>query len=153
MQLQKKLLQNDFAVVITGRNISNPECVARELGKNVFPMVWNAMEFDKAEEKINKSANILDGFDIGGLSRYRKYKEGFEENASELSIEKLLFCHEMDNSGAYDCKLHGIHQRPVVADEYHSALHAQVLLMSADLRSHEQPERYFQQADKNDVQH
>ena len=27
-------------------------------------MVWNAMEFDKAEEKINKSANILDGWDM-----------------------------------------------------------------------------------------
>ena len=49
--IAKKLSQNDCAVVITGRNISNPECVARKLGKNVFPMVWNAMKFDKAEEK------------------------------------------------------------------------------------------------------
>lgn len=57
--ITKKLLQNDFAVVITGRNISNLECVARELGKNVFPMVWNAMEFDKAEEKINNLAIYL----------------------------------------------------------------------------------------------
>ena len=57
--ITKKLLQNDFAVVITGRNISNLECVARELGKNVFPMVWNAMEFDKAEEKINNLAICL----------------------------------------------------------------------------------------------
>lgn len=57
--IAKKLLQNDFAVVITGRNISNLECVARELGKNVFPMVWNAMEFDKAEEKINNLAIYL----------------------------------------------------------------------------------------------
>jgi len=57
--IAKKLLQNDFAVVITGRNISNLECVARELGKNVFPMVWNAMEFDKAEEKINYLAIYL----------------------------------------------------------------------------------------------
>ena len=57
--IAKKLLQNDFAVVITGRNISNLECVARELGKNVFPMVWNAMEFAKAEEKINNLAIYL----------------------------------------------------------------------------------------------
>lgn len=57
--IAKKLLQNDFAVVITGRNISNLECVARELGKNVFPMVWNAMEFDKTEEKINNLAIYL----------------------------------------------------------------------------------------------
>ena len=71
--MQKKLLQNDFAVVITGRNISNPECVARELGKNVFPMVWNAMEFDKAEEKINKSANILDGLDIDEIVNLAMY--------------------------------------------------------------------------------
>lgn len=62
--IAKKLLQNDFAVVITGRNISNLECVARELGKNAFPLVWNAIEFDKAEEKINESANILGGLDI-----------------------------------------------------------------------------------------
>lgn len=57
--ITKKLLQNDFAVVITGRNISNLECVARKLGKNVFPMVWNATEFDKAEEKINNLAIYL----------------------------------------------------------------------------------------------
>ncbi len=62
--IAKKLLQNDCAVVITGRNISTLECVARELGKNVFPMVWNSMEFDRADEKINESANILGGLDI-----------------------------------------------------------------------------------------
>ena len=62
--IAKKLLQNDCAVVITGRNISSLECVARELGKNVFPMVWNSMEFDRADEKINESANILGGLDI-----------------------------------------------------------------------------------------
>lgn len=62
--IAKKLLQNNCAVVITGRNISTLECVARELGKNVFPMVWNSMEFDRADEKINESANILGGLDI-----------------------------------------------------------------------------------------
>lgn len=62
--IAKKLLQNDCAVVITGRNTSTLECVARELGKNVFPMVWNSMEFDRADEKINESANILGGLDI-----------------------------------------------------------------------------------------
>lgn len=62
--IAKKLLQNDCAVVITGRNISNLECVARELGKNVFPMVWDAAEFNKADEKINEAANILGGLDI-----------------------------------------------------------------------------------------
>lgn len=62
--IAKKLLQNDCAVVITGRNISNLECVARELGKNVFPMVWDAAEFNKADEKINETANILGGLDI-----------------------------------------------------------------------------------------
>ena len=71
--MQKKLLQNDCAVVITGRNISTLEYVARELGKNVFPMVWNAMEFDKAEEKINKSANILDGLDIDEIVNLAMY--------------------------------------------------------------------------------
>ena len=62
--IAKKLLQNDCAVVITGRNISNLECVARELGKNVFPMVWDAAEFNKADEKINEAATILGGLDI-----------------------------------------------------------------------------------------
>lgn len=62
--IAKKLLQNDCAVVITGRNISTLECVARELGKNVFPMVWNSMEFDRADEKINEATTILGGLDI-----------------------------------------------------------------------------------------
>lgn len=62
--IAKKLLQNDCAVVITGRNISTLECVARDLGKNVFPMVWNAMEFEKADEKINKASDMLGGLDI-----------------------------------------------------------------------------------------
>ena len=62
--IAKKLSQNDCAVVITGRNISNLECVAREFGENVFPMVWDAAEFNKADEKINEAANILGGLDI-----------------------------------------------------------------------------------------
>lgn len=62
--IAKKLSQNDCAVVITGRNISNLECVAREFGENVFSMVWDAAEFNKADEKINEAANILGGLDI-----------------------------------------------------------------------------------------
>lgn len=88
MQLQKKLLQNDFAVVITERNISNLECVARELGKNVFPMVWNAMEFDKAEEKINKSANILDGLDIDEIVNLAMYL--LRDNAKMICGETVI---------------------------------------------------------------
>ena len=62
--IAKKLSQNGCAVVITGRNIKTLECVSHELGGNVFPMVWNSMEFDRADEKINESANILGGLDI-----------------------------------------------------------------------------------------
>lgn len=62
--IAKKLSQNGSAIVITGRNIKTLESVARELGENVIPMVWDASEFDKAEEKINKAADILDGLDI-----------------------------------------------------------------------------------------
>lgn len=62
--IAKKLSQNDCSVVITGRNIKTLECVARELGENVFPMVWDAAEFDKADEKINEVASILGGLDI-----------------------------------------------------------------------------------------
>ena len=62
--IAKKLSQNDCAVVITGRNISTLECVAHELGKNVFPMVWDAAEFNKTDEKIKEAAAILGGLDI-----------------------------------------------------------------------------------------
>lgn len=62
--IAKKLSQIGYAIVITGRNIAALEGVAHELGENVFPMVWDAMEFDKAEEKINKSANMLGGLDV-----------------------------------------------------------------------------------------
>ena len=62
--IAKKLSQNGCKVVITGRNITTLERAAYELGKDVFPMVWDAMEFDKADEKINESAAMLGGLDI-----------------------------------------------------------------------------------------
>lgn len=62
--IAKELSQNGCTVVITGRNLKTLECVARELGENVFHMVWDAAEFDKADEKINKAAEILGGLDI-----------------------------------------------------------------------------------------
>ena len=62
--IAKKLSQNDCKVVITGRNIETLERVASELGKNVLPMVWNAMDFDKANEKIAQAADMLGGLDI-----------------------------------------------------------------------------------------
>ena len=61
--IAKKISQNDCKVVITGRNITTLERVANELGNNVFPMFWDAMEFEKAEKKINEAANILGGLD------------------------------------------------------------------------------------------
>lgn len=62
--IAKKLSQNDCKVVITGRKIETLERVADELGKNVLPMVWNAMDFDKANEKITQAADMLGGLDI-----------------------------------------------------------------------------------------
>ena len=62
--IAKKLSQNDCKVVITGRNIETLERVASELGKNVLPMFWNAMDFDKANEKIAQAADMLGGLDI-----------------------------------------------------------------------------------------
>lgn len=62
--IAKKLVQNGDAVVITGRKKETLERAAAELGKNVFPMVWDAAEFDKAEEKIREAAEMLDGLDI-----------------------------------------------------------------------------------------
>lgn len=61
--IAKKLSQNEYKIVITGRNIKTLERVADNLGKNVLPMVWDASEFDKAEEKINEAADKLDGLD------------------------------------------------------------------------------------------
>ena len=62
--IAKKLSQNGCTVVITGRNLQTLEFVAQELGKNVFPMIWDAAEFDKANEKIKQTAEILGGLDI-----------------------------------------------------------------------------------------
>lgn len=62
--IAKKLVQNGDAVVITGRKRETLERAAAELGKNVFPMVWDAAEFDKAEEKIREAAEMLGGLDI-----------------------------------------------------------------------------------------
>ena len=61
--IAKKLSQKEYKIVITGRNIKTLERVADSLGKNVLPMVWDAAEFDKAEEKINEVADMLDGLD------------------------------------------------------------------------------------------
>lgn len=62
--IAKKLVQNGDAVVITGRKKETLERAAAELGKNVFPMVWDASEFDKAEEKIREAAEMLGGLEI-----------------------------------------------------------------------------------------
>ena len=62
--IAKKLSQGDCRVVITGRNIDTLKCVADELGKNVLTMVWDASDFDKAEEKVNEAADTLGGLDI-----------------------------------------------------------------------------------------
>ena len=62
--IAKKLAQNGDKVVITGRKKETLERVAKELGKNVFPMVWDAAEFDKADEKVREAAGKLGGLDI-----------------------------------------------------------------------------------------
>lgn len=62
--IAKKLAQNGDKIVITGRKKETLERVAKELGKNVFPMVWDASEFDKADEKVREAAGQLGGLDI-----------------------------------------------------------------------------------------
>ncbi len=88
--IAKKLSQNDCAVVITGRNISTLECVARDLGKNVFPMVWNAMEFEKADEKINKASDMLGGLDIvvNNAGIFAQRSEWDRENLLKTTINE-----------------------------------------------------------------
>lgn len=62
--IAKKLAQNGDKIVITGRKKETLERVAAELGQNVFPMVWDAAEFDKADEKVREAAEMLGGLDI-----------------------------------------------------------------------------------------
>ena len=62
--IAKKLAQNGDKIVITGRKNETLERVAKELGQNVFPMVWDAAEFDKADEKVREAAGQLGGLDI-----------------------------------------------------------------------------------------
>lgn len=62
--IAKKLAQNGDKIVITGRKKETLERVAKELGQNVFPMVWDVAEFDKADEKVREAAGQLGGLDI-----------------------------------------------------------------------------------------
>ena len=62
--IAKKLAQNGDKIIITGRKKETLERVAKELGQNVFPMVWDAAEFDKADEKVREAAGQLGGLDI-----------------------------------------------------------------------------------------
>lgn len=62
--IAKKLSQKGYEVVITGRNTDTLKRTADRLGENVFPMVWDASEIEKAEEKVNKAADMLGGLDI-----------------------------------------------------------------------------------------
>ena len=62
--IAKKLAQNGDKIVITGRKKEILERVAKELGQNVFPMVWDAAELHKADEKIWEAADKLGGLDI-----------------------------------------------------------------------------------------
>ncbi len=62
--IAKKLAQSGDKIVITGRKKETLERVAKELGQNVFPMVWDAAEFDKADEKVREAAGQLGGLDI-----------------------------------------------------------------------------------------
>lgn len=88
--IAKKLSQNDCAVVITGRNISTLECVAHELGKNVFPMVWDAAEFNKTDEKIKEAAAILGGLDIvvNNAGIFAQRSEWDRENLLKTTINE-----------------------------------------------------------------
>lgn len=62
--IAKKLSQKGYKVVITGRNTDTLKRTADRLGENVFPMMWDASEIEKAEEKVNKAADMLGGLDI-----------------------------------------------------------------------------------------
>lgn len=62
--IAKKLSQKGYKIIITGRNIETLERVADSLGENALSMAWDASKFDKAEEKINEAAAMLDGLDI-----------------------------------------------------------------------------------------
>ena len=88
--IAKKLSQNGCAVVITGRNIKTLSCVAHELGENVFPMVWDAAEFNKTDEKIKEAAAILGGLDIvvNNAGIFAQRNEWDRENLLKTTINE-----------------------------------------------------------------
>lgn len=88
--IAKKLSQNEYKIVITGRNIKTLERVADNLGKNVLPMVWDASEFDKAEEKIKEAAAILGGLDIvvNNAGIFAQRNEWDRENLLKTTINE-----------------------------------------------------------------
>lgn len=62
--IAKALAKSGVKVVITGRNISTLKDAANKIGENAVPMVWDAAEIEKADQKIKEAAEIMGGLDI-----------------------------------------------------------------------------------------
>ncbi len=62
--IAKELVRNGCSVVITGRNEESLKKAAEEIGGSIYTMVWDAKEYELAEQKINEAAELMGGLDI-----------------------------------------------------------------------------------------
>ncbi|MBR4865314.1 MAG: SDR family oxidoreductase [Clostridia bacterium] len=58
------LVKKGCKVVITGRNGETLKQAAAELGDAVIPMVWDAAEIERADQKLREAVELLGGLDI-----------------------------------------------------------------------------------------
>ena len=84
----KALADKGARVVITGRNEETLKKAAKEMGENVFPMVWDASRVELSGEKIAEAAQILGGLDIvvNNAGIFAKSDEWSKEGLLKTSV-------------------------------------------------------------------
>ena len=84
----KALAEKGASVVITGRNEESLKKAAKEMGKNVYPLVWDVSCVELAEEKISEAARILGGLDIvvNNAGIFAKSDEWSKEGLLKTSV-------------------------------------------------------------------
>ena len=68
--IAKKLAEKGCRVVITGRDFETLKSVANELGGNVIPLLWDVLDLETVQTKMNEAIELL-----GGLAMYLLSKE------------------------------------------------------------------------------
>lgn len=62
--IAKELAKNGCSVVITGRNSKTLNDAAKQIGGEVYPLVWDASEIESVEDKFSRAVSISSGIDI-----------------------------------------------------------------------------------------